>query len=83
MRHHLLEVGLGDLLPPDAELINFSYSAIFSVNKEAIKQHPVSVYERLLEKTCRPNWFECSIMERTWHLLFDKQSALDKEAGFS
>jgi len=38
--------------------------------------------QALLEKNGRPNWFEGSIMERTWHLLFDRQSALDKEAVF-
>lgn len=76
MAHHLSEAGMPTLLPKEAELINFTYSAIFMVSSRAILQHPLEVYRNLLHKTCRPGWFEASIMERTWQLLFDTVSSL-------
>ncbi len=76
MRHHLSEAGCAGMLPYTEDCIRFTYSAIFAVSKHAIKQHDKKVYEDLLTKTCRPGWFEASIMERTWHLLFDKESCL-------
>ena len=82
MLHHLEEAGLTNYLSPSVEAVNFSYSAIFSVKKQAVLQHPKIIYENLCQKTCRPNWFECSIMERTWHLLFDKKSALNSADAF-
>ena len=76
MRHHLSEVGCANMLPKTEESIRFTYSAIFAVSKNAILQHDKKMYADLLKKTCRPGWFEASILERTWHLLFDKESCL-------
>ena len=76
IHHHMSLVGLEDLISPDQDVIEFEYAAQFAVKADQVLKHPTKVYSELRQKMQRKQWFEASIQERCWRLMFDNKNVV-------